>query len=314
LILECLGPQESEWNQQSFQVTKLGCVGGRKHNIEDSNNLRDIMLFKEITVSRRHFEITCNTDILHKQTQFYIRDLGSAGGTFIRIRHGTRKQLHPGMIVQLGKHQFTISSIDDMGDHSTVSTTANAGGLSRNVLVARKSVLNSEVISSIMQSAERIIADFSRSDDGVHDSTANNASNSQRNKDELSARLKCLTAELSQMALLDEEKDFKHSTNNNTDNNTNNKHDDALYLADNKTDEQITRSNSSSISRYQQRRCVLTCCCPDGSPLQGQSFVVGPEGASMGRKQSNAIALYMKVGRILLSVLYTKLSIVFVCM
>ena len=41
----------------------------------------------------------------------------SAGGTFIRILFGTRKQLHPGMIVLLGKHQFTVSSIDD-GAHS----------------------------------------------------------------------------------------------------------------------------------------------------------------------------------------------------
>lgn len=28
---------------------------------------------------------------------YYIRDLGSAGGTFVRIAYGTRKQLHPGM-------------------------------------------------------------------------------------------------------------------------------------------------------------------------------------------------------------------------
>jgi hypothetical protein len=27
---------------------------------------------------------------------YHIRDLGSAGGTFIRIPHGKRKQLHPG--------------------------------------------------------------------------------------------------------------------------------------------------------------------------------------------------------------------------
>ena len=44
-----------------------------------------------------------------------------------------------------------------------------------------------------------------------------------------------------------------------------------------------------------QRKCTLTCCAPDGSPLQGKSFVVGQDGAVIGRKASNAIALYMLV-------------------
>ncbi|RYG63789.1 FHA domain-containing protein, partial [archaeon] len=44
-----------------------------------------------------------------------------------------------------------------------------------------------------------------------------------------------------------------------------------------------------------QRRCTLTCCAPDGSPLQGKAFVIGPEGATLGRKATNQIALYMKV-------------------
>lgn len=57
LILECLGPSDSDWNQQSFQVGRNGCVGGRKHNPEDAYNSREIVLFKDITVSRRHFEV-----------------------------------------------------------------------------------------------------------------------------------------------------------------------------------------------------------------------------------------------------------------
>lgn len=98
MILECLGPPECDWNQQSFQVNRCGCVGGRRHNVEDSNNSREIILFKDITVSRRHFEITQAMDQNVKQMNFFIRDLGSAGGTFIRIMFGTRKELHPGII------------------------------------------------------------------------------------------------------------------------------------------------------------------------------------------------------------------------
>lgn len=96
MILECLGPPECDWNQQSFQVNRFGCVGGRRHNVEDSNNSREIILFKDITVSRRHFEITQSMDPNGRQMNFSIRDLGSAGGTFIRIMFGTRKELHPG--------------------------------------------------------------------------------------------------------------------------------------------------------------------------------------------------------------------------
>jgi len=43
------------------------------------------------------------------------------------------------------------------------------------------------------------------------------------------------------------------------------------------------------------RCCTLTCCAPDGSPLQGKSFTVSTQGAVMGRKFTNGIALYMKV-------------------
>eukprot|EP01035_Chromulina_nebulosa_P022451 gene22451-29072_t len=113
LILECLGPPESEWYLQSFQVSKSGCIGGRKQQLDDMQS-KDIIMFKDITVSRRHFEITHSLD-----GKFCIRDLGSAGGTFLRLPYGDKKQLHPGMIVLLGKHQFTVSSIDDAGSAST---------------------------------------------------------------------------------------------------------------------------------------------------------------------------------------------------
>lgn len=77
---------------------------------------KELVLFKDITVSRRHFEViyytvqilqfigvmffVCFIQVTQSGTKgdnrFFIRDLGSAGGTFIRIPHGKRKQLHPG--------------------------------------------------------------------------------------------------------------------------------------------------------------------------------------------------------------------------
>jgi pSer/pThr/pTyr-binding forkhead associated (FHA) protein len=197
LVLECLGPPESDWNQQSFEVTSLGCVGGRKHHVEDGMNCKEIMLFRDITVSRRHFEITAMNDALNKgEKKFYIRDLGSAGGTFIRIMYGTRKQLHPGMIILLGKHQFTVSSIDD-GNHNQIlynngSNSNNNNNSNANTLVPhekkglRKSNLSSEVILSLVENAEKIIQDISR-----------DTQTGQSNTNEISARLKSLTLELS---------------------------------------------------------------------------------------------------------------------
>lgn len=347
LILECLGPPESEWNQQSFQVNKFGCVGGRKHNPEDSANLREIVLFKDITVSRRHFEITQqpSSDPTAKSKNFFIRDLGSAGGTFIRIRYGTRKQLHPGMIILLGKHQFTVSSVDDMGginlNHSTdvmdTRKSVNAGQMTR------KSVIKSDVIMSIVENAERIIANFSHSDGDQ------NSEERRQKENELSARLKHLTEELSHLQIMEEGaqpqnpsavpgtpledsggemkrvSDSKEAFHNRElestmkdckDKDNNRQSPDGLHET---TDANISLAaeakdptgtlliggnsgatpskslgRSASIS-YLQRRCTLTCCAPDGSPLQGMSFVVGPEGAMMGRKQSNSIALLMRI-------------------
>jgi hypothetical protein len=84
LLLDCLGPPESDWNMQSFQVcsdnfnclhlknfwisssscfghllqvNRYGCVGGRRHNPDDARNNRETVLFRDITVSRRHFEV-----------------------------------------------------------------------------------------------------------------------------------------------------------------------------------------------------------------------------------------------------------------
>ena len=72
LVMTCYGPPESEWFEKKFHVTSLGCIGGR--NVHDESLLgRDVMSFKETTVSRRHFEVSKESET------FSIRDLGSAG-------------------------------------------------------------------------------------------------------------------------------------------------------------------------------------------------------------------------------------------
>ena len=57
MLLQCLGPVESEWNGISFEVTRCGVVGGRRRQggptDADAIGDRDFMSFADSTVSRR---------------------------------------------------------------------------------------------------------------------------------------------------------------------------------------------------------------------------------------------------------------------
>jgi len=261
LILECLGPPESEWNNQAFQVYRNGCMGGRKVNPGEALT-KDTIAFKDITVSRRHFEIYQSIDVNGLNTHF-IRDLGSAGGTFIRIAPGVRKQLNPGMIVLLGKHQFTVSSIDDV--RNTIITSIDAPN---GTPVDQASSI--EIYSGTEKSQSKIIVDdeFCKNEELALSSKLQDLSIQNATLDDL-----CLE-ETGQVLPLGAEAKQLHS-NNYQDNNNNN--------------------NSISASRFSTRRCTITCCAPDGSPLQGTSYAIDRNGAGLGRKVSNTIPLYMKV-------------------
>lgn len=115
--MKCLGPPESDWNMQSFQVTPEGCCGGRrppdKATCEDGGG--ECVHFRDSTISRRHFEVLPIQHQLHYYTRvnmlcvldvqisydrlgdhYSIRDVGSAGGTFVRIPFGKKKELIEG--------------------------------------------------------------------------------------------------------------------------------------------------------------------------------------------------------------------------
>jgi hypothetical protein len=52
--MHCLGPPESDWNQRSFQVNQAGCLGGRRMPEKID---KEFIVFKDTTVSRKHFEV-----------------------------------------------------------------------------------------------------------------------------------------------------------------------------------------------------------------------------------------------------------------
>jgi len=148
LTAKCLGPPESDWNGRSFRLSETsssssneyGCIqGGRRRpneSINNNNNNIDFVQFSDATVSRKHFEIRflddemlhdadiCNTSFINydekkERRLFCLRDLGSAGGTFVRIPPGKGLSLYPGSMIMLGKHQFVVQE-DNMenADHS----------------------------------------------------------------------------------------------------------------------------------------------------------------------------------------------------
>jgi len=144
LVCKCLGPVESQWSGRSFKVRRgVGVIGGRRRpsqqpNAEDeveidpSQNInqgdssqgcedggndripcgptsqRAFIQFQDATVSRRHFEIVwCSTRDSTSEFGggYYLRDLGSAGGSFIRIGIGGRR-MKEGTMIMVGKHQL----------------------------------------------------------------------------------------------------------------------------------------------------------------------------------------------------------------
>lgn len=124
LRLKCLGPADCSWNMKSFEVSPVGCIGGRRVLSDRLVDGTEAILFSDCTtISRNHFEVqliffflSCYvlscfippTDIdTHKQTHtqirqdpvgkyYTLRDIGSAGGTFIRIAYGKKKLLSLG--------------------------------------------------------------------------------------------------------------------------------------------------------------------------------------------------------------------------
>lgn len=103
-----------------------------------------------------------------EQAKYFIRDLGSAGGTFYRILTGQRKELHPGtvdqilevwrcmiilvvsgMMILLGKHQFNVSSISDVPYGSDTNSSPRVSS-------------TPNVLKGLVSDAEKLVADFER--------------------------------------------------------------------------------------------------------------------------------------------------------
>jgi pSer/pThr/pTyr-binding forkhead associated (FHA) protein len=331
--MRCLGPAESEWNEQVFTVSSSGCIGGRKLP-EDLVQRRDFIIFKEATISRSHFQISLDNGA------YCVRDLGSAGGCFIRIFK--RKELYPGMIIVCGKHQFLVSSIDDaaiggardVGDEEISSAPGASGGTNaRSTRDSTSLDLMGPEMEGMMNEAtelQALIAVGQRQDP--------HGCGRGANADEIARRLMQIQARVLRMSVSGSEqgvgtasgvgggrsRDAKDCDDDDDecdyddyDHGHGRDHGDdglgggpgsgvsageGVFIEGNRDNSPSHPSHTAGResrpqSRYKDRRLKLTCFNPEASPMVGKTFVVGPKGATIGRAQSNDIALCAKITR-----------------
>lgn len=82
--------------------TNFFCVGAKGAKIgRHSNN--QILIYEE-SISRYHAEI------IHCDDEFYLKDIGSTAGTFVKIQE--QLTLQPGLIIEMGSNQFMIKEVN----------------------------------------------------------------------------------------------------------------------------------------------------------------------------------------------------------
>jgi hypothetical protein len=180
------------------------------------------------------------------------------------------------MMILLGKHQFNVSSISDVSVGSEMDHRLSP---------RQQSAPN--VLKGLVSDAERLVADFEK----VRLDAKGDA--------DIEKRLRELTTKLSthceNESLQGGAKEDSHFISDA------NELDVDEAVADAKTGVEYPVGSAADKKSFghksdkMAKRCVLTCFFPDGSPLQGKNFVVGEDGATLGRRQSNLIALFVKV-------------------
>lgn len=285
LNCRCLGPPESDWNNRSFHLKESSTetlLGGRRRPHE--HTAQNFVQFTDVTVSRRHFEIRFHNGM------FQIRDLGSAGGTFVRIPQRYRVPLTEGTMIMLGKHQLVVL------EYSTTSATDENSEQSGFQIDDYQGI---DLIEGFNTSASDTNHDDGDNDELVEDASDNtdnsgfeftdqNSGNTiERKRDDEDEneqkndintessdrfRMKALRQipPLVPQTILESEgmHDLNHSGT----------------TFDNNTDEDALTP-----------LIHLRCFAPEGTPIQNRKYAVTRKGATLGRKQSNTISFCHEV-------------------
>eukprot|EP00752_Nemacystus_decipiens_P007718 g6901.t1 len=329
LVLKCLGPTDSDWNDKSFRVTERGCVGGRKQPAMLAG--ADFMQFSDATVSRRHFGIVFDKG----EKQFSLCDFGSAGGTFVRLATGVPTPLYPGMMIMLGKHQLEVTELssDDARNETTAEDEGSSaasrsrpprpGDSNNPSSVAGRSRGTAGVKEGAATDQEE---GGGRQRERGRPTSAHSAKSSSSKADEGLSMLRIggtagadgvsSGADGPAGGLLDsgEHRGRQDSSRSPLPHeNGAGGEDDASVLdtplqekhgegdggaPDNeKEQEGLERSFEAGVKLAKgHRRVCLECFAPEGTPIQGSRFFVGRDGATLGRRQTNTIAFSHESG------------------
>lgn len=317
LILKCLGPLDSAWNQRSFRVTQNGVVGGRKR-VQTLEDGAQFVHFADSTISRKHF------DIRFRDGKYWLQDLGSAGGTFYRIAVGQAVPLVDGTMIMLGKHQLIVQNGEssnannhqmscDNRDNDVIQSSAQSCCVDQQLALPYP--IQSKQTSTKSRSSIDTAIEFqplvSRDNQQHNDSNTNEEQQEQQ-----------LTSDVASLP----DKHETEGSDNGGDYYSNfcNANDDVDSAADEQSfkycslvaaDEQPTTSFSSKQQHLTNSNTsinslppmvagdgidnaeeddkpvvVLRCFGPEGTPIQNHTYPIHRRGATLGRKQTNNIS------------------------
>ncbi|CAM9708929.1 unnamed protein product [Ectocarpus fasciculatus] len=262
LVLKCLGSANPAWNTESFRVTERGCVGGR--NQPDTLAGADFVQISDATVSKRHFGIAFDKE----DKLFSLRDLGSACGTFVRLGSGVTTLLHPGMIIMLGRHQLEVIHVPP--------TDAEA-----------KAVEGDRTLFAVGDKGSNAPSPSSPSAPGDSSSMA-------ARRRGMACSIVGGSAAIANKGSTtnDREQEPGHPINAQRAKFLSSKHEEGEGGT---SDDKKELEAGVKRGRESPRVC-LECFAPEGTPIQGQRFFVGREGATLGGRNTNTIAFSYESG------------------
>eukprot|EP00903_Cladosiphon_okamuranus_P019148 g17614.t2 len=318
LVLKCLGPTDSDWNDKSFRVTERGCVGGRKQPAMLAG--ADFMQFSDATVSRRHFGVVFDKE----EKQFSLCDFGSAGGTFVRLATGVPTPLYPGMMIMLGKHQLEVTELSS-DDAQNETTGAEAEGSNSNPESRSRPPRPGDGVNPSGASRNRGTAGVNVKEGAATDQEEGGGGQRERGRPTSAHSAKSSSSKVEdELSVLrigglagadgSEHRGRQDSSRSPLPHeNGAGGEDDASVLDtplqdkrgegdggtsdDEKEMEGLEKSFEAGAKLAKgHRRVCLECFAPEGTPIQGSRFFVGRGGATLGRRQTNTIAFSHESG------------------
>ncbi len=316
LCLKCVGPPEvSDLFQKTFLVGPRGMLGGRNNygrnirsknggaNMQDNNvdagasstdqenhsgggeyTPEDMLVFKDSNISRQHFEIA-----LVRAGVYAIRDLGSVGGTYLRVPYSS---LAAELSIPLVPDSTSARESKALGSASLPEAKSDDGLVwvdslrsdsDRGLLCGQRL----RPFAMILLGKHQFIVEKI---DDRYVAASNSPAVTAADAAALVAEVEALCVEIKLQQQTESPDLLILSRLRQELKQCQDRLDGKAWHADRKEDFQA--ENGYALPQHLlRRRCVLTCVGPDGSPCVGKSFTIGAGGAVIGRNPAPPAAL-----------------------